>query len=165
MKNKTLVMISIVLAVLVTSMDTTIINTTMPIIAKELGGFEFFAWTFASYMIFATVLAPVAGRISDLFGRKKVFAIGIVVFLIGSILCGSSQTMLQLVIFRAIQGIGAGIMNPFLHGRSLLWFSAGAFILLNLVLSFTAFPHLSNVQSNESVAPAKVSAEASKVVQ
>jgi MFS family permease len=111
--NRMLVMISIVLAVLVISMDTTIINTTMPVIAKELGGFEFFAWTFASYMIFATVLAPVAGRLSDLFGRKRVFAFGIVLFLIGSILCGSSQTMLQLVIFRAIQGMGAGVMNPF----------------------------------------------------
>jgi EmrB/QacA subfamily drug resistance transporter len=113
MKNRMLVMVSIVLSMLVISMDTTIINTTMPIIATELGGFELFAWTFAGYMILETVLAPIAGRLSDLFGRKRVFACGIVLFLIGSILCGFSQSMLQLVIFRAIQGMGAGIMIPF----------------------------------------------------
>ncbi|KKC47777.1 MFS transporter [Paenibacillus sp. VTT E-133280] len=113
MKSRTTVLISIVLALLVASMDTTIMNTTMPIIAKSLGGFEFFAWPFASYMIATTVFAPVAGRLSDLFGRKRVFAFGIVLFLIGSILCGVSQTMVQLVIFRGIQGIGAGFMMPF----------------------------------------------------
>lgn len=111
--NRMLVMISIVLSVLIISMDTTIINTTMPIIATELGGFEYFAWTFASYMIFETVLAPIAGRLSDLFGRKRVFACGIVLFLIGSFLCGLAQSMLQLVLFRAIQGMGAGIMISF----------------------------------------------------
>jgi EmrB/QacA subfamily drug resistance transporter len=112
-KNRLSVMASIVLAMLVASMDTTIANTTMPIIAKELGGFELYAWTFAAYMIVSTVLAPVAGRISDLFGRKKVFATGIILFLLGSLLCGSSNTMLQLVIYRAVQGIGAGVMLPF----------------------------------------------------
>lgn len=113
MKSRTTILISIVLALFVASMDTTIMNTTMPIIAKSLGGFEFFAWPFASYMIATTVLAPVAGRLSDLFGRKRVFAFGIILFLIGSILCGVSQTMVQLVIFRGIQGVGAGFMMPF----------------------------------------------------
>lgn len=107
------IMASIVLAMLVSSMDTTIINTTMPIIAKELGGFELYAWSFASYMIVSTVISPIAGRISDIFGRKKVFAIGLLLFLFGSALCGFSNTMLQLVIFRAIQGIGAGVIMPF----------------------------------------------------
>ena len=106
-------MTSIVLAMLVSAMDTTIINTTMPVIAKQLGHFELYAWTFASYMLFTTVMAPVAGRISDLYGRKKVFSAGIVLFLIGSVLCGSAQTMVQLVVYRAVQGIGAGFMNPF----------------------------------------------------
>jgi EmrB/QacA subfamily drug resistance transporter len=112
-KNRTSVMVSIVLAMLVASMDSTIMNTTMPVIAKELGRFDLYAWSFASYMIFCTVLAPVAGRISDLFGRKHVFAFGIMLFLVGSLLCGLSQNMVQLIIFRAIQGIGAGIMMPF----------------------------------------------------
>jgi EmrB/QacA subfamily drug resistance transporter len=113
MKSRTSVMISIVLAMLVASMDTTIMNTTMPIIAKELGRLELYAWSFASYMIASTILAPVAGRLSDLFGRKRVFASGIVVFLIGSMLCGISANMIQLVLFRAIQGMGAGFMMPF----------------------------------------------------
>jgi MFS family permease len=112
-KNRIAVMISIVLGMLVVSMDTTIINTTMPIIADSLGDIRLYAWTFASYMIFSTVLAPIAGRLSDLFGRKRVFAVGIVLFMIGSILCGSAETMLQLVLFRAVQGIGAGVMLPF----------------------------------------------------
>lgn len=111
--SKLPVMISIVLANLVASMDTTIANTTMPIITKELGGFELYAWSFASYMIMSTVISPVAGRISDMFGRKTIFAVGIILFLIGSVLCGFSNSMLQLVLFRAVQGIGAGVMMPF----------------------------------------------------
>ncbi|WP_127530667.1 MFS transporter [Paenibacillus kobensis] len=113
MKGRFSVMASIVMAMLVASMDSTIVNTTMPVIAKELGKAELYAWTFASYMIFSTVLAPVAGRLSDLFGRKRVFAAGIVLFMLGSILCGSADTMLLLVLYRAVQGIGAGVMNPF----------------------------------------------------
>jgi EmrB/QacA subfamily drug resistance transporter len=107
------VMISIVLAMLVASIDTTIMNTTMPIIADELGRFDLYAWSFASYMITSTILSPVAGRLSDLFGRKKVFASGIILFLIGSLLCGMSANMVQLVLFRAFQGIGAGFMMSF----------------------------------------------------
>lgn len=106
-------MISIVLAMLVASMDTTIANTTMGAIAGELGGMRLYAWSFASYMVMSTVVAPIAGRISDLYGRKTIFAAGILLFLVASILCGMSETMLQLVLFRAVQGIGAGIMMPF----------------------------------------------------
>ncbi|UOF92648.1 MFS transporter [Fodinisporobacter ferrooxydans] len=113
MKSRISVMVSIVLAMLVSSMDSTIMNTTMPIIAKDLGRFDLYAWSFASYMIVSTVLSPVAGRISDLFGRKHVFGFGIVLFLIGSFLCGISNSMIQLVLFRALQGIGAGCMIPF----------------------------------------------------
>jgi len=113
MSSRLSVMVSIVLAMLVASMDTTIMNTTMPIIAEELGEFSLYAWTFASYMIATTVLSPIAGRLSDLFGRKKVFSFGILLFLIGSLLCGLSQNMVQLVLFRAVQGVGAGFMMPF----------------------------------------------------
>ncbi|MED4455368.1 MDR family MFS transporter [Metabacillus fastidiosus] len=113
MKSRALVMTSIVLAMLVASIDTTIMNTTMPIITRELGSFDLYAWSFASYMITSTILSPVAGRLSDLFGRKKVFGCGIILFLIGSLLCGMSESMIQLIIFRAIQGIGAGFMIPF----------------------------------------------------
>jgi len=113
MKSRWFVMSSVVLAMLVASLDTTVMNTTMPVIAQELGGMHLFAWSFASYMIFSTVLFPVAGRLADLFGRKKVFAAGIVLFMAGSALCGMAESMVQLIVFRAFQGIGAGVMMPF----------------------------------------------------
>jgi len=113
MKSRTTVMVSIVLAMLVASMDATIANTTMPVIVKEIGGSDLYAWAFTSYMVISTVLAPVAGRLSDLFGRKRIFAAGIVLFLGGSLLCGLSQSMIQLIVFRAVQGIDAGVMMPF----------------------------------------------------
>lgn len=112
-QNRWPVMASIVLAMLVSSMDTTIINTTMPVVADELGGKALYAWTFAAYMIFSTVAAPIAGRLSDLFGRKKVFGAGIILFMLGSLLCGYADSMVQLVVFRAVQGLGAGVMMPF----------------------------------------------------
>ncbi|SDO10713.1 drug resistance transporter, EmrB/QacA subfamily [Paenibacillus sp. yr247] len=113
MNNRTTVMLSIVLAMLVASIDTTIANTTMPIIVKEIGGNDLYAWAFTSYMVLSTVLAPLAGRLSDLFGRKRIYAAGILLFLGGSVLCGLSESMLQLILFRAVQGIGAGVMMPF----------------------------------------------------
>ena len=113
MRNRTTVMVSIVLAMLVASMDTTIANTTMPIIVNDIGGNSLFAWAFTSYMVLSTVLAPLTGRLSDLFGRKNIYAAGILLFLVGSVLCGLSDSMVQLIIFRAIQGIGAGVMMPF----------------------------------------------------
>ncbi|NOU65645.1 MFS transporter [Paenibacillus sp. LMG 31461] len=113
MRNRTTVMVSIVLAMLVASMDTTIANTTMPIIVNDIGGNSLYAWAFTSYMVLSTVLAPLAGRLSDLFGRKRIYAAGILLFLGGSVLCGLADTMVQLIIFRAIQGIGAGVMMPF----------------------------------------------------
>ncbi|HZG82722.1 MAG TPA: MFS transporter [Brevibacillus sp.] len=110
MKSKISVLISIILSVLVSSMDATIMNTTMPVIAESLGGFDLFAWVFSSYMIASTVSALIVGRLSDVFGRKKIFGFGIVWFLITSCLCGLSQTMEQLVVFRALQGVGGGFL-------------------------------------------------------
>jgi EmrB/QacA subfamily drug resistance transporter len=104
---------SVVIAMLVSSMDSTITNTTMPKIAEELGGMGFYAWTFTSYMIFCTVLTPIAGRISDLFGRRLVFSVGLIVFMTGSLLCGLADSMPMLVLYRAVQGIGAGLITPF----------------------------------------------------
>ncbi|MXQ55203.1 MFS transporter [Shimazuella alba] len=113
MNRKISVLISIILSLLVASLDTTIMNTTAPVIAENLGQFDLFAWIFASYMITTTVFSPIAGRLSDIYGRKRVFSFGIVLFLVGSLLCGISENMVQLVIFRGIQGIGAGFMLPF----------------------------------------------------
>jgi len=111
-RNKVIVMVSVMLATLIASMDTTIMNTTMPVIAEGLGRFDLFAWAFTSYMITTTILALISGSLSDIYGRKRVFAFGLIVFLVGSLLCGLAQSMVQLVVFRAIQGIGAGIIMP-----------------------------------------------------
>lgn len=111
--NRLSVMASIVMAVLISSMDTTIMNTTMPLIAAELGDEKLYAWSFASYMILCTIVTPLSGRISDSFGRKKVLSFGILVFLLGSLLCGTADTMLELVLYRGVQGIGAGAMIAF----------------------------------------------------
>ncbi|ALS24715.1 MFS transporter [Paenibacillus naphthalenovorans] len=111
--NRMAVMTSIVLAVLISSIDTTIMNTTMPLIAEELGNVKLYAWSFASYMIICTIVTPLSGRISDIFGRKKVLAVGILIFLVGSILCGMASSMLELVLYRGVQGLGAGAMIAF----------------------------------------------------
>jgi len=108
------ILTSIVLAMLIGAMDTTILNTTMPRIADALGGHQWYAWTFASYMIFSTVLGPVAGRLADLFGRKRVFVVGLLVFLAGSALCGWAGSMPELVFFRRRSGESApGLSFPF----------------------------------------------------
>src|SRR5690625_4926403 len=112
MNQRVTVTASIVLAMLIASMDTTILHTTMPIIAGELGGFQFYAWAFTSYVLASTALMPIVGKLADLFGRKRLFVVGVLIFLLGSVLCGVSGTMAQLVIFRALQGLGAGIMMP-----------------------------------------------------
>lgn len=112
LNQRVVVTASIVMAMLMASMDTTILNTTMPVIADELGHKELYAWSFTSYILVSTALIPIAGRLSDLFGRKRLFAIGTVLFLFGSLLCGVAATLPQLIIFRGLQGIGAGVMMP-----------------------------------------------------
>jgi EmrB/QacA subfamily drug resistance transporter len=110
--NRRLVMMSIVIGMLIASLDSTIMNTVMPNIVKELSGFNLYAWSFAAYMIISTATTPIYGRLSDIFGRKNVFIISIILFIIGSVLCGLSSNMLHLVIFRGVQGIGAGGIIP-----------------------------------------------------
>lgn len=112
MNQRFLVTTSIVMAMLVASIDTTILHTTMPVIAEELGGFQFYAWTFTAYVLASTSLMPLAGKLADLYGRKRIFMMGVLIFMIGSLLCGLAQSMIQLIVFRAIQGLGAGIMMP-----------------------------------------------------
>lgn len=112
MKQRFTITAGIVLAMLVASIDTTILQTTMPVIAGELGQFHLFAWSFTSYVLASTSLMPIAGRMADLFGRKQLFISGVTLFLIGSFLCGLAASMVQLIVYRAVQGLGAGVMMP-----------------------------------------------------
>jgi EmrB/QacA subfamily drug resistance transporter len=94
------------------ALDQTIVATALPRIVGDLGGITQYSWVFTAYMLTSTVTVPLYGKLGDVYGRKYLFLISIVVFLIGSALCGAAQSMTQLVIFRAVQGIGAGGLFP-----------------------------------------------------
>ncbi len=103
-------MISIMISLLLAALDSTIVGTAMPKIIGELHGMERYSWPFTAYMLFSTLAIVVFGRLSDLYGRKPVFLFGILFFLFSSALCGLSRSMLQLIIFRGLQGIGGGVL-------------------------------------------------------
>lgn len=112
MKSKPFVLVSIVLAMLISAMDTTILQTTAPTIAETLGGYKFYGWMFAIYVLFSTVSLPIFGKLADIYGRKKIFSISIILFTIGSLLCGLADSMVELIVYRGIQGLGAGGVAP-----------------------------------------------------
>jgi MFS family permease len=96
----------LVLAMLLAALDSTIVSTALPTIVSELGGLEHLAWVVTVYLLAQTIVTPIYGKLGDLYGRKIVLQSAIVLFLIGSALCGLSQNMMQLIVFRAIQGLG-----------------------------------------------------------
>ena len=96
------------LAMLLAALDQTIVATALPRVVADLGGFDQFAWVFAAYMLASTTSIPIMGKLSDIYGRKRVLVGGVVLFLIGSALCGIAQDMIQLILFRGVQGLGAG---------------------------------------------------------
>jgi EmrB/QacA subfamily drug resistance transporter len=101
-------MAGVMLALFFASLDQTVVGTALPRIITDLGGFTQYTWVATAYLIASTVTLLIAGKLSDMYGRKWFIVGGIAVFIVGSILCGTSQTMNQLIIFRALQGIGAG---------------------------------------------------------
>ena len=105
-----LTMGGLMLALFLASLDQTVVSTAMPRIIADLGGFDRFTWVTTAYLVASTTTVPIVGRLSDLYGRKAFFLGGIAVFLVGSVLAGVSQSMNQLIVFRAIQGIGGGSM-------------------------------------------------------
>ena len=105
-----LTMIGVLLALFLSSLDQTVVATAMPRIIADLGGFDRFTWVTTAYLVASTTAVPIVGRLTDIHGRKIFYVAGIIVFLIGSVLAGFSQTMNQLIAFRAIQGLGGGII-------------------------------------------------------
>jgi EmrB/QacA subfamily drug resistance transporter len=99
---------ALLLVLLLASLDQTIVSTALPTIVGELGGLEHLSWVVTAYLLSATVVGPLYGKFGDLYGRKTVLQTAIVIFLGGSALCGLAQNMVQLIAFRAIQGLGAG---------------------------------------------------------
>jgi len=99
-------------ALLLAALDQTIVATALPRVVSDLGGITQYSWVFTAYMLGATVTVPLYGKLGDVHGRKPLFIIAISIFLVGSALCGLAQNMVELVIFRAIQGVGAGGLFP-----------------------------------------------------
>src|SRR5690242_11820170 len=98
----------LLLVMLLSALDSTIVATALPTIVGELGGLERLSWVVTAYLLAQTVVTPLYGKLGDQYGRKRVLQLAIVVFLLGSALCGASRDMLQLILFRAVQGIGGG---------------------------------------------------------
>ena len=104
------ILLGTMLSLFLAALDMTIVATALPRIVTDLGGLSQISWVVAAYLVMSTSLVPVVGRMSDIYGRKLLFIVGIGVFLLGSALAGVSQNMLQLIIFRGVQGAGAAVL-------------------------------------------------------
>ena len=111
-RGRIMVLVGIMLAMLLSAIDQTVVGTAMPRIIAELNGLEHYAWTFTGYMLAATVSLPIYGKLSDIYGRRPFFIAGMLLFLAGSALSGTAQDMTQLIAYRGLQGLGAGAMLP-----------------------------------------------------
>lgn len=110
--NVLIVTISVFVATFMTAIEGTIVTTAMPTIVGSLHGIEIMNWVFSIYLLTNAMFTPICGKLADKIGRRSIFIFGTLVFIIGSAMCGFSNTMLTLIISRAIQGIGAGAMMP-----------------------------------------------------
>lgn len=111
-KRVVLTTVAVIAGMFLAAIDGTIVSTAMPTIVGDLRGIDLYAWVFSGFLLAEIATIPLWGRLADMFGRKRIFLTGMTIFLVGSALCGISQTMTQLVIFRAIQGLGAGCILP-----------------------------------------------------
>jgi EmrB/QacA subfamily drug resistance transporter len=102
----------LMLGLLLSSLDQTIVSTAMPTVIADLHGLSLYSWVFSIYMLTSTAAVPIFGKLADLYGRRLIYLIGMGFFLIGSVLCGFSHNMTELIVFRAIQGVGAGALMP-----------------------------------------------------
>ncbi len=109
---KIIVTIALMLGMALASLDATIVGTAMPTIVGKLGGITLYSWVFSIYLLTSTTTVPIYGKLADLYGRKPLFLFGATLFLIGSAASGAAQTMVQLILFRAVQGLGAGAVLP-----------------------------------------------------
>jgi EmrB/QacA subfamily drug resistance transporter len=110
-RTKLFILASVMLGLFLSALDQTIVSTAMPAIIAELRGLEYVAWTSTSYLLASTTMVPIYGKLSDIYGRRAILLSGIIIFLIGSMLCGISQDIFQLIGYRVIQGIGAAALT------------------------------------------------------
>ena len=114
-----LTLAGMMLALFLAALNQTIVATAAPSLVANLGGFDPFAWVFAAYMLASTAVTPIAGKLSETYGRRWVYLTGVLVFMVGSALAGASESMEWLIMSRAVQGLGAGVLFPVLsrHDR------------------------------------------------
>src|SRR5947209_17242686 len=96
------------LALWLAALDQTVVSTALPTMVGELGGLAYLSWVVTAYLLTSTVVGPLYGKFGDLYGRKIVLQVAVALFLVGSALCGIAQSMVQLIVFRALQGVGGG---------------------------------------------------------
>jgi len=104
--------VGIMAALAVAALDGTVVATAMPTIIGNLGGLSEYGWVFSAYLLASTVTVPLYARLADMYGRKPIFLTGLAFFVGGSMLCGFAGSMAQLILFRTIQGLGAGAVQP-----------------------------------------------------
>jgi EmrB/QacA subfamily drug resistance transporter len=107
-RRRRLVVLGVMLSIFLGAMESTVVSTAMPKVVASLGGLELYSWVFSGFLLTSTVTMPLWGRLSDLLGRRRVFLAGLAIFLVGTALSGLSRTMAQLIVFRMLQGLGAG---------------------------------------------------------
>jgi EmrB/QacA subfamily drug resistance transporter len=110
--NRTILLIGLIIAMFFSALDGTIVGTAMPKIVGDLGGLSMMTWLTTAYLLTSTTIVPIAGKLSDLLGRRVVYVAGLIIFMGASALCGMAHNMTELIIYRGIQGIGGGIMMP-----------------------------------------------------
>ncbi len=110
--NRKMATVAMLVATFLVAIDVTVVSTAMPRIVSDLSGLKLISWVFAIYTLTTSVTTPIYGKLADLFGRKVIFIIGVILFVAGSMLSGAAHTMPQLIWFRAFQGIGAGAVMP-----------------------------------------------------
>ena len=106
------VTVGVMTGMFIAALEATVVGTAMPTVIASLGGLNHYSWVFSAYLVTSTVTVPVWGKLSDLYGRRLLYQIGIIIFLIGTLLSGMSGSMTQLIIFRAVQGLGASALVP-----------------------------------------------------
>ena len=111
-RQRWFVVIGVMTGMFVAALEATVVGTAMPTVIASLGGLSHYSWVFSAYIVTSTVTVPVWGKLSDLYGRRLLYQIGIGVFIVGSMLSGMATSMPELIIFRAIQGLGAGALIP-----------------------------------------------------
>lgn len=110
--NRAFTVVGLILALAMGALEATVVSTAMPTVIGDLGGIRYYAWIAGAYLLASSVTVPIYGKLADIYGRKPILLFGIAMFLFGSAASGAAQSMGQLILFRAIQGLGAGSMQP-----------------------------------------------------